>query len=61
MFRSWFVPTICLSLMLAVFSDSPLAGEVTSERLVRALEEPENWLTYRGDYSGRNHRPLKQM
>ena len=34
---------------------------VTSERLVNALKEPENWLTYWGDYSGIRHRELKQI
>ena len=28
---------------------------VTSERLVNALKEQENWLTYWGDYSGVRH------
>ena len=34
---------------------------VTSERLVNALKEQENWLTYWGDYSGVRHRDLKQI
>ena len=59
--RSWFVPAMCLSLMFPGFTGLSRAGEVTSGRLVRALEEPQNWLTYRGDYSGRNHRELKQI
>lgn len=38
-----------------------LAQEVTYERLKNALNEPQNWLTYFGDYSGRRHRDLKQI
>ena len=59
--RTWFVPAVCLSLILPGLTGLSRAGEVTSERLVRALEEPQNWLTYRGDYSGQNYRPLKQI
>ncbi len=55
--------SLSLGLLLGGLCSGPavLAGEVTSERLVAALDEPHNWLTYRGDYSGRNHRPLKQI
>ena len=59
--RLRFVSAICLSLMFLGFSGLSRTGDVTSERLVRALEEPQNWLTYRGDYSGRNYRTLKQI
>ena len=48
-------------LLLMILPASGQAQEVTADRLVRALEEPQNWLHYRGDYSGRNHRPLKQI
>ena len=34
---------------------------VTPERLVKALSEPHNWLTYWGDYTGVRHRPLDQI
>lgn len=34
---------------------------VTYERLVNALSEPHNWLTYWGDYSAGRHRELKQI
>ena len=50
-----------ISVMVMLFPVVSLAGEVTTRRLVNALAEPENWLHYRGDYSGRNHRPLKQI
>ena len=34
---------------------------VTSERLVNALKEQQNWLTYWGDYSGTRYRDLDQI
>ena len=34
---------------------------VTYERLVNALKEQQNWLTYWGDYSAIRHRDLKQI
>ena len=36
-------------------------GQVTYERLLKAAEEPHNWLTYSGDYSGRRYNLLKQI
>jgi alcohol dehydrogenase (cytochrome c) len=37
------------------------AAQVTYDRLVHALDEPQNWLTYWGDYSATRHRPLDQI
>ncbi len=37
------------------------AAQVTSERLVNAAKEPQNWLTYSGDYAGRRFSPLDQV
>jgi alcohol dehydrogenase (cytochrome c) len=37
------------------------AQNVTYERLVHALDEQQNWLTYWGDYSAVRHRDLKQI
>src|SRR6476660_1998611 len=34
---------------------------VPYERLVNALKEQQNWLTYWGDYSAVRHRELKQI
>src|SRR5690348_46418 len=36
-------------------------AQVTYERIVNALKEPQNWLTYWGDYSAIRHRDLKQI
>ncbi len=61
MFRSILVSTIFGLCVLMVSAAWGQAGEITAERLIHAMEEPDNWIHYRGDYSGRNHRPLKQI
>jgi alcohol dehydrogenase (cytochrome c) len=36
-------------------------GEVPYDRIRSAAAEPQNWLTYWGDYSGRHYSPLAQI
>ncbi len=36
-------------------------GQVTFDRIVNAAKEPQNWLTYWGDYSAVRHRALDQI
>ena len=38
-----------------------LHAQITSDRIARAAAEPDNWLTYSGDVSGRRHSPLTQI
>src|SRR5271165_2659146 len=38
-----------------------LPAQVTYNRLLHAIEEPRNWLTYWGDYSAIRHRNLDQV
>jgi alcohol dehydrogenase (cytochrome c) len=38
-----------------------IGGQVTSERLVRAADEPQNWITYSGSYAGHRHSLLTQI
>ena len=38
-----------------------LDAQVTSDRIVRAADEPQNWLTYSGGYSSQRYSPLKQI
>jgi alcohol dehydrogenase (cytochrome c) len=38
-----------------------LAGQVSPDRLVRAADEPHNWLTYSGAYNGQRYSPLTQI
>ena len=49
--------------MLLLSSLIPLAtqAQVTYDRLLRAAQEPQNWLTYSGGYSSHRHSPLKQI
>src|SRR5262249_1995779 len=36
-------------------------AQVGSDRLVKATQEPQNWLTYSGTYAGWRHSQLKQI
>ena len=45
-------------LMLPV---SALTAQVSNERLLRAADEPQNWLTYSGTYAGQRYSPLRQI
>ena len=38
-----------------------LGAQVTFDRILRAEEEPGNWLTYNGTYNSRHHSPLDQI
>src|SRR3954471_15771985 len=40
---------------------APVGAQVTYDRLVNAKSEPQNWLTYWGDYSAIRYRELKQI
>ena len=50
--------TVCLAFGL---SASAARGQVTFERLLNSGKEPQNWLTYSGDYSGRRFSSLDQI
>src|SRR5438309_1252934 len=50
-----------LLLCLALLVPGALRAQVTSERLLRAPDEPRNWLTYSGSYSSQRFSPLKQI
>jgi alcohol dehydrogenase (cytochrome c) len=39
----------------------PAVAQVTSERLLNAAREPEQWLTYSGAYNGQRYSPLDQV
>ena len=38
-----------------------IPGGVTYDRILKAAAEPQNWLTYWGDYRGRHYSALKQV
>ena len=50
-----------LSLWLASVGIQGAWSQVTYERLLKATDEPHNWFTYSGDYSGRRYNLLKQI
>ena len=48
-------------LCVAVLLPGALGAQVNSERLLRASDEPQNWLTYSGGYSSQRYSALKQI
>ena len=48
-------------LLVLLVASPPVAAQVSSERLLRASDEPTNWLTYSGTYSSQRHSLLKQI
>jgi alcohol dehydrogenase (cytochrome c) len=47
-------------LVLVALSVAP-GAQVTSDRLLRAAEEPQNWITYSGGYASQRHSLLTQV
>jgi alcohol dehydrogenase (cytochrome c) len=47
--------------VIALAAASLHAQSVSFHRIVNALSEPQNWLTYWGDYSAQRYRTLKQI
>ena len=52
---------ISLVLGLLVAALPTLHAQVTYERLLRAAQEPKNWLTYNGTYASNRHSLLRQI
>src|SRR5579872_3021908 len=48
-------------LFLISLIPSSLCAQVTSERLLHANDEPQNWLTYSGSYASQRYSELKQV
>jgi alcohol dehydrogenase (cytochrome c) len=46
---------------LALLFPAAVGAQVTSERLLHAADEPQNWLTYSGTYLSQRYSPLKQI
>src|SRR6202142_3876595 len=44
-----------------LFFSAGIRAQVTFERLLSSSEEPQNWLTYSGDYGGHRFSPLDQV
>ena len=51
--------TIILLISAAFSGDAP--GQVTFDRLLHSANEPQNWLTYSGDYAGQRFSALDQV
>jgi alcohol dehydrogenase (cytochrome c) len=51
-------PLLALAVLAAAL---PAGAQVTSARLARASEEPQNWLTYSGTYASQRHSLLRQI
>jgi alcohol dehydrogenase (cytochrome c) len=50
----------CAAALVAAAA-APAGAQVTFERIQRADQEPQNWLTYSGNLSGQRHSLLKQI
>jgi alcohol dehydrogenase (cytochrome c) len=46
---------------LALCSAQGVSAQVTAERLLRAADEPGNWLTYSGSYASQRHTTLREI
>jgi alcohol dehydrogenase (cytochrome c) len=55
--QAWFGIAVLLICSAAVSSDA----QVTSERLLRAADEPQNWLMYSGGYMSQRYSQLRQI
>lgn len=53
--------SVLLLLAMAAFAETPNGLPVTYERLLKANEEPGNWLTYGGDYRSHHYSKLNQI
>jgi alcohol dehydrogenase (cytochrome c) len=54
-----FAPPIVAFALLATAAPAP--AQVTADRLQRASEEPQNWLTYSGTYASQRYTELRQI
>src|SRR5437588_2853350 len=52
---------ISIALLALFFSTVNARAQVTFERLLNSNKEPQNWLTYSGDYAGRRFSSLNQI
>ena len=50
-----------IAIFLSLFCAQISAAQVTFERLKNSAKEPQNWMTYSGDYSGKRFSALDQI
>ena len=53
--------TIVLMGLLLVAASYRLNAQVSSDRILHAADEPQNWLTYSGTYTSQRYSLLKQL
>jgi alcohol dehydrogenase (cytochrome c) len=53
--------SLCAGALVASLAAAAAAQRVTPERILRASDEPENWLTYSGAYSSQRHTELREI
>src|ERR671912_1133818 len=56
--RSW---SVVLGPLLVLLPGTFVSAQVTPDRLVRAADEPHNWLMYSGGYFSQRYSALKQI
>ena len=52
---------LSLSLLIALLTGAAADAQVTSERMMRAAQEPQNWLMYSGGYMSQRYSLLRQI
>src|SRR5690242_6650858 len=53
--------TISAIVMLLAFACWRMDAQVTFDRILRASNEPQNWLSYSGGYYSQRYSPLRQI
>src|SRR5688572_33027006 len=51
----------CVSILVLALFTVHAQQPVTSDRILNAAKEPQNWLTYSGNYNGQRYSPLGQI
>jgi alcohol dehydrogenase (cytochrome c) len=60
--NSWHYPRLsAIAAFTALLAGAAAAQQVAPERIVRAADEPANWLTYSGGYSSQRHTALREI
>ena len=52
---------LCAALVLSAAASAGIAQELTAVRIEQADKEPQNWLTYFGNYGAWSYSPLRQI
>src|SRR5436309_15993581 len=49
------------ALLITLIAAGSMQAQVSYERLLRSGQEPQNWLTYSGNYNAQRYSPLSQI